>query len=197
MKKIHFLLLLLFFSLSAINAQDRVSYGVTGGVFYGNLDVSTAGVDVTSLLTLLGEDEDALDVLDGGGYFVGFLANVRIIKDLNIQPELFYANAGGESILVLPVIVKYYFANTFNLQVGPQFDLVLDIPEEAKELVDALGFSAAVGLGYDFNKNIGVQVKYTLGVSNRLDNDVTEALKAIEPSIRTNTLQIGVVYNFK
>ena len=196
MKKIYAVVIILFLTIFVTNAQGKVDFGVSAGVFYGNLDISTTGVDVASVLALLEEDEDALDVLDGGGFFIGLLANVEIIEDLSIQPELFYANAGGESILGLPLMIKYYFANSFNIQAGSQLDFVLDIPDDAKELVDALGFSGAVGLGYDFNDKIAIQTKYTFGFTNRLDNEITQALGAINPSIRTNTLQLGLVYKF-
>jgi len=196
-KNQYLLLLLLFFNIFTISAQKKVNFAVHGGVFYANLDVSSTGVNVTEILTLLNKEEGALDVLEGGGFFIGFLADIKMLDDLSLQPELFYANAGGESIIAVPMIVKYYFAKSFNVQVGPQLDVVLDVPDDARELVDALGFSGAVGLGYDFNEKFALQTKYTFGITNRLDNDVTDFLSAIEPSLRTNTLQLGLVYKFK
>lgn len=195
-KKVTITIAILMSSIFFVNAQNKINFGIQGGAFYGNLDINTTGVDVSTILTLLGENENALDVLDGGGLFIGFLADFKLIEAFSIQPELFYANAGGESILVMPLMLKYYVANALNVQLGPQFDMVLDIPEVAKELVDALGFSAAVGLGFDLNNKFALQTKYTLGISNRLDKEVVDFLGAIKPSMRTNTLQLGLVYKF-
>lgn len=195
MKKIYLALVIVICSVSFVNAQSRISFGATGGLFYGSGNFTSSGSDITSILELFDVTQEDLEVLEGGGFYAGFLADLKIFGDVHVQPELLYANAGGESILIAPILVKYYIADSFNLQVGPQFDLVLDIPMLAKELVNELGVSLALGAGFDINEKLSVQTKYTLGLNNRINNLISEATNgAVKPSLKTNVLLAGIVY---
>ena len=194
MRKIFFTLLIALCSFTSMNAQDRISFGVTGGLFYGSADLSAAGVNLTDVLEIFDLTQDDIEVLDGGGFYVGFLADLKVLGDLHVQPELLYANAGGESIIVLPVLAKYYVADSFNLQVGPQLDLVLDVDTLAKELVNELGVSLAVGAGFDINNKFSVQAKYTLGLNNRINDRISQLTEGtVKPSLKTNVLLVGIV----
>ena len=128
---------------------------------------------------------------------MGLLADLEIFGDLHVQPELLYANADGESIIIAPILVKYYIADSFNLQVGPQFDLVLDIPAFAKELLNEFGVSLALGAGFDFNDRLSVQAKYTVGLNNRINDEISESTSGtVKPSLNINVLLAGLVYKF-
>jgi hypothetical protein len=196
MSKNYIVMLLLISCFSRVMAQKKVEFGVIGGAFYGNVEIKTSGVDLGQALALIGENDNALDVLDGGGLYVGFVAEVRIIEDLSIQSELFYAGAGDESIIGLPIVVKYYVGKSFNVQGGPQLDIVLGLSDFADQFFDSFGYSAVLGLGYDFSPKIAIQTRYAFGLRNRLDNAISEALSSIKPSLRTNTLQLGLIYKF-
>ena len=191
MKKLCLGIILAIASLQNIYAQGT-SFGITGGLLAGTADVSVSGFDI-------GDLTDDLDVLDGGGFYLGFLADIETIEKLHIQPELLYANVGGESSVFMPIMVKYYVAKSFNLQAGPQFDFLIDLPTIADELVNSFGFSLAVGAGFDINKKIAIQGKYTVGVNNRANDRISDLLDLggflnLNPSLKINTLQVGVVY---
>ena len=193
MKKYFLFATLAIFTLQYNNAQD-VSFGVTGGLFLGSADIEIAGFDIGSI-------SNDLDVLDGGGFYVGLLADVEIIGDFHIQPELLYANIGGESAVVIPIMAKYYVAEKFNLQAGPQLDFILDVPTLAKEFIDTFGFSMAVGAGFDITEKISVQAKYSFGLNDRIDKSINDLLDTggflnLTPSLKTNIFQAGVVYKF-
>ena len=195
MRKIYITLLIALFSLSAITAQNRISFGITGGLFYGSADLSASGVDLSDVLDLFDVSSEEIEVLDGGGFYLGFLADLKVFGNLHVQPELLYANAGGESIIVVPVLAKYYIADSFNLQAGPQLDLVLDIPTLSKELVNELGVSLALGAGFDINDKFSVQAKYTVGLNNRINDKISELTEGtVKPSLKTNVLLAGIVY---
>ncbi len=179
-----------------IKAQNKIEFGVIGGVFYGNAEIKTSGVDLEPVLNLLGQNEDALDVLDGGGFFLGVMGDIHVMKDLNIQSELFYAGAGEESIIGFPIVAKYYVGKSFSVHAGPQFDLVLGLSDFVDDFFDSFGYSAVVGLGYDLGSRIIIQTRYAFGLRNRLENEISEALSNIKPSLRTNTLQVGLIYKF-
>ena len=192
MKKLFLIAVLAIFSFQNNNAQD-ITLGVTGGLFLGSADLEIAGIDVGSI-------SDDLDVLDGGGFYLGLLADIEVIGDFHVQPELLYANIGGESAVIVPVMAKYYVAESFNLQAGPQFDFLLDIPSIVKEAINTFGLSMAVGAGYDITEKISVQAKYSFGLNDRIDSSIDDLLGGlggiITPSLKTNILQAGVVYKF-
>jgi len=195
MKKIYFSLFITMIGLSTANAQSRISFGVSGGLFYGSADLTSSGVDLTPVLELFDVSSEEIEVLDGGGFYLGFLADLKIFGDLHVQPELLYANAGGESIIIAPILAKYYIADSFNLQAGPQFDLVLDIPTLAKELVNELGVSLALGAGFDINDKFSVQAKYTIGLNNRINDKISDLTSGtVKPSLKTNVLLAGIIY---
>ena len=193
MKKLFLIATLAIFTLQHNNAQD-VSFGVTGGLFLGSADIEIAGFDIGSI-------SNDLDVLDGGGFYLGLLADIEVIGDFHVQPELLYANIGGESAVVIPIMAKYYVAEKFNLQAGPQLDFILDVPTLAKEFIDTFGFSMAVGAGFDITEKISVQAKYSFGLNDRIDKSINDLLDTggflnLTPSLKTNILQAGVVYKF-
>jgi hypothetical protein len=190
MKKLIFSAIISIIGFSTIQSQG-ISFGATGGLFYGSADIS--GVDISSF-------SNDLDVLDGAGFYVGLLADVEVIGDLHVQPELLYANIGGESSVFVPVMVKYYVAESFNLQIGPQLDFVLDVPSLVKDYINTFGLSMAIGAGLDLTEKISLQAKYSLGLNDRIDDTLTELLNDFgadfTPSLKTNILQAGVVYKF-
>jgi len=192
MKKLFLVAIIAIFSLQSNFAQD-ISFGVTGGLFLGSADLEIAGFDI-------GNISNDLDVLDGGGFYIGLLADVEIIGDFHVQPELLYANIGGESAFVIPVMAKYYVAESFNLQAGPQFDFITDVPAIIKEAINTFGFSMAVGAGYDITEKISVQAKYSFGLNDRIDSSINDLLDGfggiLTPSLKTNILHAGVVYKF-
>ena len=103
----------------------------------------------------------------------------------HILPELQYANS-ADNTLVIPIMAKYYVSEKFNLQAGPQLDLFLSAPAG----FNSLGFGLGFGGGYDFSEKIYVTTRYSLGLSNRVENAPAGA------SIKFDTFQIGVGYRF-
>ena len=190
MKKLCLIATLAIFSLQNIYAQG-VSFGITGGLVIGSADLEIAGIDIGSI-------SSDLDVLDGGGFYLGLLADAEIIGDFHVQPELLYTNIGGESAIFIPIMAKYYVAEKFNLQAGPQLDFVLDVPSIVKEAINTFGFSMAIGAGFDITEKISVQAKYSFGLNDRIDNSLEDLFDLdafnLIPSLKTNSLQAGVVY---
>jgi len=175
-------------------AQGNIDFGVTAGFINGSGDISIAGFD-------LGDISDDLDVINGGGFFVGLLAEIEATEKLFIQPEVLYSSIGDEGAIIIPVMAKYYIADSFNLQAGPQLDFLTGIPDLVKEAIKTVGFSLGFGAGYDINESFAVQAKYTVGLTNRIDNDLSDLIPGsisgiLSPELKTDTFQIGVVYKF-
>lgn len=193
MKKICIVVLLVLSGLQNLYAQD-ISFGASAGLFLGSANLQVAGFDISNI-------SSDLDVLDGAGFYAGLLADVELIGQFHLQPEMLYANIGGESVIIIPLMAKYYLAEKINLQAGPQLDFVLDVPSIVKEVVNTIGFSMAVGTGYDISEKISVQAKYSFGLNDRIDKNInnlldTGSLLNLEPSLKTNILQAGITYKF-
>ena len=123
MKKIT-LLLVSVFTVCFVNAQDmeNMSFGVKGG-----LNVSS----VTNT------DQDGVNSKSLIGFHVGFFSEFMISDNFAIQPELLYSAQGvklesdGDNgdvkldYINIPVMAKYYVANTFSLEFGPQIGFLV------------------------------------------------------------------------
>lgn len=81
-------------------------------------------------------------------------------------------------------MIKYYVADKFNLEAGPQIGFLtsaktstkLDgysqtFDEDAKKYFESVDFGLNFGAGYDFTKNVSAGVRYNLGLSNILKTE--------------------------
>ena len=184
MKKLCLVAMLIAVSSFQIQAQGIVNFGASGGYFLGSVNGSLAGLE--------------LDATDGSGVYLGFIADIDILKKFHVQPELLYANVGGEGSIVIPVMAKYYVTESLNLQAGPQIDFLLDVPALIKEVVNTFGISVAVGAGYDITESIEIQARYTIGLNDRLDIpfNFLGGILGNNTSLKTNTLQAGLTFKF-
>ncbi len=192
MKKISLLIAFLLATTMAVNAQGEVQFGLTGGFINGSGKASVAGFDVAT-------------VADGSGFFIGILADIGVADKLSVQPELFYGGIDGEGGIFLPVMLKYYLAEKFNIQAGPQLDFITGLNDLEKELIKTTGFSLGFGAGFDINDNFAVQARYNVGLNNRIDGDLTSLIDGLDipivgslinADLKVNTFQIGLVYKF-
>jgi len=183
------------------NAQD-VKFGLKGGIH---------------LSSFSGDIEDASSKV---GFQVGGFAEFKLTDKFSIQPELLYSTQGAKfeesevnyyfketintSYLNVPVMAKYYVANKFSVEAGPQIGFLLSAKDkweemyygekisgndDAKDDIKSVSFGLNVGAGYDFTENVSVGVRYNFGLSNisDFDNDV---------KIHNNVVSLTVGYKF-
>ena len=99
------------FALGTASAQD-MKFGVKAGYVNANY-----GADAN--------DGDARS-----GFYLGGLVDFTISEKFHVQPELLYTMEGnGEdefdlNFVRIPVMAKYYVADAFSLQAGPQIAFV-------------------------------------------------------------------------
>lgn len=116
------------------------------------------------------------------GFYAGFYADIDIVESFHIQPGLLYGNACGSNALYVPIMFKYYLANTdLNIQVGPQGTLIL---EDLGDFKSQIGLDLAVGVGFDIFYNVSVEARYAFKLVN-------EDIAGIG-STNFNTLMIGL-----
>ncbi len=188
MKKI-FLTAAAVFAISFANAQD-VKYGAKAG-----LNISSA----------TGDTQIFGDLSSKVGLQLGGFAEIKISDKFSIQPELLYSAQGAKSkyfevdgldtytykdtqklaYLNIPVMAKYYVAEGFSLEAGPQLGFLLSAEIEENETFEgettttstdnkddfnSTDFAFNLGAGYDVAENINLGIRYSIGLSNVLKN---------------------------
>ena len=160
------------------NAQE-VKFGVKGGVNFANL---TGDVDDASMKV---------------GFNVGGFAEIKVSDKFSVQPELLYSTQGAKEkesgsgynaeyklnlgYLNIPVMAKYYVAQGFSLEAGPQIGFLVNAKskfesttggltvsgtEDVKDNFESIDFGVNFGAGFDFTENVSAGVRYNVGLSN-------------------------------
>jgi len=139
MKKILVSLILVLASGFSLHAQ--VKYGITGGY-----------VNMTEIAKS-GSYKESYSVSAG---VIGLFAEFQSSDKLYIQPELKY-QVGFDAVdfLQIPVVVKYYLTDQFNVQAGPQLSIVTE----------------SIGGGFT-NKNFGLIGGVGLSISDSFQTNL-------------------------
>ncbi len=171
MKKIILLVAAAFMITTGVQAQGP-AFGVKAGFSSASATVEFGGQDAS---------------VSESGFFVGLVADFTVSDQFHVQPSALYTNVDDTSFLQIPVLGKFLIGEGgFNLQAGPQFNLIL---EETAD--DFSSFSAGLtgGLGYDFTEKFFAEAHYHLQLTNSFtgSEDVTAG---------TDFLNIGVGYRF-
>ena len=149
-----------------MNAQE-VKYGAKAGLNMSNFGGDAEGTDMKV------------------GYQVGGFAEIKVSDKFAVQPELLFSNLGTKvdfsgttvtenlNYIVVPVMAKYFAAEKFSIEAGPQIGFLMSAKAKAdgesvdiKDEFNSTDFGLNVGFGYDFTENIGVGLRYTAGLSN-------------------------------
>jgi hypothetical protein len=178
MKKFFALTICLFFVSAAAFSQIKI--GVKAGANLANQELSGGGV--------------SLDTETKFGIHAGAFAQIAA-GPLAIQPEVLFSTQGSKytwdfggdpqevtsdfQYLLVPVMAKFKFAKVLNVQVGPQYGILLSAEQEAGDQVDEIkdevkngDFSLAFGAGVEFGKLI-IDARYVLGLTDLDEEDTT------------------------
>lgn len=168
------------------------SQGLTAGL--------KAGVNITNFTGEFGEvDKKSLTGFHAGGFL-----SIRVLG-ISLQPELLVSTAGatiddGESddirltYLAMPVMLKYRTLFGLFFEAGPQFSFKLgeDIGNKTiNNFAKDLDLSAAVGLGIQTKRGLGVGVRYLAGLSKVGDFEATDVLS---PDFKNSVFQAGISF---
>ena len=160
------ILLTAFLFVLSINSQAQLlQIGAKAGLNYANF----SGTEIQT---------DAIT-----SYHAGLVAEIKLLDQLAIQPELMYTTQGATyktalgdfenelGYIAIPVLAKIYLSKSFSLELGPQASFLLSEKNEF-DLNDANTFEFAVagGLGFKITKNIFVQGRYVLGLTEVSSN---------------------------
>lgn len=186
MKKI-ILAAVLFIATSATIQAQLVQFGVKAGVNFAS-QTGDAGLQGVAF------DKDGIT-----SYHVGVLAEIKLLEKFSIQPELLYSTQGATyknavsefknelGYLSIPVMAKFYLTKSVSLELGPQASFLLSEKNDF-DVKDAetFEFGLNAGLGLKITKNLFIQGRYGLGL--------TEASKNAD--VKNSTFQISAGFLF-
>ncbi len=160
MKK--FLLACVFIAVAMVGSAQDIKYGVRGALNISNLDF----------------DPDATfeNKHRNGFAFAGFV-EWGFSEELSLQTELQWSAEGGkdESIradyIHLPIMLELSVSERLSFGAGPQVSLKTWQNEDA---FSTFAFSGVVGAEYMITSELFVDARFSYGLTNILDEDLTD-----------------------
>ncbi|MBT9189642.1 porin family protein [Zobellia russellii] len=192
--KIKFCVILtfVFFGIQSSIAQTVIQgTGPSGGFNMGDIKFGgKAGINFT---TWLGNDFDGVSA-KVGTYFGG-IAEIPVMDDFYVQPELLFTLQGADlgpsnvnlAYLQIPVMGKYHITEEIAVELGPQVGFLLaDNWEEDLQFQDtkSIELGVNIGAGYRMDENFYFQFRIGVGLSEVLS--VTKA--------HNGAVSVGAVY---
>jgi hypothetical protein len=173
----------------SVNVQAQlVKIGVKAGLNYANQTGSSITVNSDNY------DTDAIT-----SYHAGLVAELKLTDGFSVQPELLYSTQGATyktagtefknelGYLSIPVMARFHFNKTLSLDLGPQASFLLSERNQFDvKNAESFEFGAAGGLTLNITKNLLLQGRYVLGL--------TEASKQAE--VKNSVLQISAGFTF-
>ena len=177
-----FLMFVLFISNSyAQRNYKAISWGAEAGYINGTF--TSSGNSAYSRLAT-GESGSI------SGFFVGVNAHLNFDQNFVIKPALLYSNTQDLSWLHLPVLVKYYITEQFNVLAGPQLTVLI---EDTNGGMNSIGLDIGAGIGFDITEDFFLEGRYNFEITDRFSG-VSYMPSGV--SGRYNTLNIGIGYKF-
>lgn len=175
MKKI--LLFTLLLALTIKGFSQSGTYGIRGGFNISNLNF---------------DEVPTVENKHRNSIYLGVFADFRWTNLVSIVPELQFSAEGANDenlhldYIQAPILLKFKVSPTVRLAAGPQVSLKSHKNEDG---IKNFAYSAVGGAEYKINEMLFVDLRYTYGVSNIFDDDLSVEAK------NTN-IQIGVGYQF-
>ena len=204
----------------AVNAQ--IEFGIKGGFNSAEILTSTTqGVNVNG-------NPMSIRNFPKTDFHAGFLVSIPLTKKFTLQPEIDYSQQGAQgnpsggylvsatekykfNYFNVPILLQYKLPFGFYAETGPQVGYLVSasIVESivgasvtntyhVKSQYKSTDFSWAFGGGYISPINLGLDIRYNLGLSNinNASASSTQTAPVQEGTIRNSVLQIGVFYLF-
>lgn len=184
MKKTAFLFAFAFLFVSNLQAQEETT--ATSESKFG----FKAGY---SMLTARVSYQNSSASESASGFYVGALADMYLSNSFNFLTELIYAryskDGSNSEVVFFPILLEYKFNDVVGLSTGPQLDYL--ISEGDGDGLKRLGFGVPIGFSFDITENVMFDLRYTFGISNRLNGNsiVNSGVKEV-----LNYFQVGLAY---
>lgn len=190
--KLQLLTLALVLSFAAFS-QAKVELGLKGGLNLANVNTESAASNFESAT----------------GYHVGAYALIKAAS-IGVQPELLYSTKGTDlkfggstfeqdyNYVEIPVMLKMYLLAGLNLQVGPQFGLLLSVDGKtadgssiSKDSFKGSDLSGAFGIGWDAPFGLNFTARYILGLTDVSDGGPEAKNRTFQASLGYRLFKVG------
>lgn len=211
MKKALLIISLTILTLTAAQSQEKIQFGVKGGVNLMNM--------TTNFI---------YDKVDKTGFHIGVLAEIPFGNKFSLQPEILYSTHGAKGKVTMlfvpypgapaplpfyeeyklryiqvPILAKIYLYKNFSFEVGPSFNF-LTMDKEISTHTDSsdnysrssssgfaenFEFSGVFGVSYRLEGGIFGSVRYVNGFTAAIDRGAFE-------DVKNNGFQLGVGFLF-
>jgi len=176
-----FLLLLLNSTVFFAQNDNKTVFGVKGGL---------------NLSYVLGSELDGeLTRYSGTELYVSLFSDTELNENWNLENELLFSYTDDYHFLEIPLHLKYKFEKKWAVFLGPKLDFILDNDNDYFESQNYrfknFGVSLELGTQYNFNKTFFIEIRFSKGLTEQIDDLVLEVLNS-----KRNTLRIGLGVRF-
>lgn len=211
MKKALLIISLTMLTLTAVQAQEKIQYGVKGGI---NL------MNMTSNFIY--------DKVNKTGFYIGVLAEIPFGDKFSLQPEILYSAHGAKGRVIMltvpypgapapppyyeeyklgyiqvPILAKIYFFKNFSFELGPSFNFLTSDKQISTHTDSSDNYSSSNSSGFaenfEFSGVVGISYKLKAGIfgSARYVNGFTAAIdRGPFEDVKNNGFQLGVGFLF-
>jgi len=203
MKKM-FILAIGLFVATAASAQDRIKFGIKGGLNYSDI--------------IKGDGNNNFDTESKAGFNAGITLEIPLIAGLQFTPEVLYAQKGYKNtyssgtfkqttnFIDVPILASFRLGSSFNIVAGPQVSFLLSTKnkfennfgtvEETRVEDDSDRFKKSlvgglIGFRYDVNKNVDVHGRYALDFQKNNEDGTNRT-----PEFKNQVFSVGVGVKF-
>ena len=182
--------------------MKKIILSVVAVMAFGFMNAQNVKFGLKAGLNISNLTGDVSDNSSKTGITLGATAEFKVSDKFAIKPELMYSMLGAKNSLVnenlnlgylnIPVMLKYYVADKFSLEAGPQIAFLLSAKAgstDVKSQVNSTDFGLNFGAGYDVAKNVAVGVRYTAGLSNIAKDSGND-------KVRNSNVALSLAYNF-
>ena len=134
---------------------------------------------------------DVSGFTSNGGFYIGGLVDFALDEKFHVQPELLYSIEGAKDYKVnylrIPIMAKYYIAEGFNLQAGPELAFKAGGDATINDGIKSMDYGLGFGAGYELTNGLMFDARYNLGLAN---------ISNVGGNVKNVSFQIGLGYRF-
>jgi len=227
MKRVFVLFMVSALTVTTVCAQRSAKAGSvftddqTSGSFFITPKV---GLNIANISKLEGDVRLGMNLGVSGEYMVNSLIGIEGGVFYSMQGTSFKITQGVEldlnnDYINVPIFLKVYVADGFNIFAGPQFGYLISSKMKANtgsnlidQLVNVIGnswdfseyekkfdFSAVIGIGYQFEMGLSISANYNIGLTKVTDVPTFNLGSFdfdLNPDARNNVIQVNLGYSF-
>lgn len=212
--------------------MKRIILSMIAVITFGfvNAQETKFGIKAGANLSSWTGDTDGVNLNPRFGFVIGGFAEIKLSDKFAIQPELNYSTQGTKqdnfvflqnlhfdyyelptadirwnlAYLNIPVMFKYYVADKFSVEAGPQIGILLSAKTktkiegytqttemDVKDFFKSIDFGLNFGASYDFTENVSIGARYNLGLAN-----IAKTIDGDKSKLHNSVFTLSAAYKF-